>query len=420
MTGETRDFERIAHESKLEQARTTFQQEAAILRRLLDVPGIEDALAALHVYRTYIEAGRRAEPEDVAVVEGARLAPAIAEALLGDGDEEFTSRFQQTSGPVMAKGIEDTAFYRYFRLTALNEVGGDPGRFSLSVEEFHRGNLERARRFPRHLLASQTHDTKRAGDVRARIGALATMPEEWGERVERWHALNAPLREGAGPDPNEEYLIYQTLVGAWPLEQERLEAYLEKALREGKRNTNWLEPNEAWEEGVRAFVRGLYRHEPFLEDFEDFVEMVVEEGERAALGQLVLRLTVPGVPDVYQGDELEALNLVDPDNRRPVHWELRRRLLDELRSGARPTRQTQKLYVLWQALALRARRPATFESGEYVPLEAGPDTVAFRRGDEVSVIVPLRAGGQPDLSVLGGGDWENVIQGLPFFLGERR
>jgi (1->4)-alpha-D-glucan 1-alpha-D-glucosylmutase len=317
----------------------------------------------------------------------------------------------------MAKGIEDTAFYRYLRLTALNEVGGDPGRFSLPVSELHRGNVERAARFPRHLLTTQTHDTKRSGDVRARIGALAGMAGEWRAAVLRWRELNGPLHTRGAPDANEEYLIYQTLLGAWPIEPERLGAYVEKALREAKVNTSWVDRNAEWEDAVKAFVRGLYENEPFLEDFEDFVEAVVEAGERSALGALLLKVAAPGVADVYQGDELESSNLVDPDNRRPVHWELRRRLLDELRSGAAPTRQSMKLYVLWQALALRQRKPESF-AGPYTPLEAGPDTVAFLRGDDVAAIVPIR-GTRADMSLLEG-DWENVIPESPLVLAERR
>ena len=261
----------------------------------------------------------------------------------------------------MAKGVEDTAFYRWFRLTALNEVGGNPARFSLPVDEFHRANAERAARFPLHLLASQTHDTKRSGDVRARISALAAMPDEWRERVLAWRELT-----GGMDDPNEEYLVWQTLVGAWPLERERLERYLEKALREGKRNTNWLEPNEAHERRVREFMRALYENEHWRADFEPFAERVAREGERISLAQTLLRCTVPGVPDVYQGDELWALNLVDPDNRRPVDWDVRRRALAELRAGAAPSRETAKLYVLAKALELRASAPDAF-AGRYEP-----------------------------------------------------
>ena len=179
----------------------------------------------------------------------------------------------------MAKGVEDTAFYRWLRLTALNEVGGNPDRFSLSPDDFHRAALERLERHPHTLLASQTHDTKRAGDVRARIGALAALHEEWAERVRRWHALT-----GGMDDPNEEYLLWQTLVGAWPIVPGRLELYLEKALREAKRTTNWLEPDEAHEQRVKDFVRDLYSNQEFLDDFEPFA-VARRAGRRARVAR---------------------------------------------------------------------------------------------------------------------------------------
>ena len=252
-----------------------------------------------------------------------RVLPEELRRVILSGFDAFASsstRWQQTTGPVMAKGVEDTAFYRYFRLTALNEVGGNPGRFSLSPEGFHETAAARHERHPLQLLASQTHDTKRAGDVRERIGALAGMHEQWSERVRRWRELT-----GGMDDPNEEYLVWQTLVGAWPIVPARLELYLEKALREGKRNTNWIEPNEAHEQRVKSFVRSLYENQAFLDDFEPFVERVARAGEHASLGALLLRLTSPGLPDIYQGDAFWSLNLVDPDNRRPVDWRRHRR-----------------------------------------------------------------------------------------------
>ena len=332
-TGETRSFDAIADEAKLELARTEFTREFEWLRSLVDGP-LEEAAAALHVYRTYVEpwSGRVEEADREAL---ATLPEPLRRILLlaERGHDEFVTRFQQTTGPVMAKGVEDTAFYRYYRLTALNEVGGDPGRFSLPVEEFHRANLERAARFPNQLLATQTHDTKRSGDVRARIVALAALADEWVERRAAWRALD---------DPNEDELLWQTLVGAWPIEHERVEAYLEKALREAKVNTNWAEPNEEHERRVKEAARRAIAEPPH--GFEAFAARVAELGRRNTLAVTLLKLTVPGVPDVYQGDELESLNLVDPDNRRPVDWDARRRALAEAaaeaardQGGARPT-----------------------------------------------------------------------------------
>jgi (1->4)-alpha-D-glucan 1-alpha-D-glucosylmutase len=365
LTGERRTFAEVAYEGKLEVARTSFAQEFERLRSLVPLTGLEEAAAALHVYRTYCEppGGRPETPE-----------------------AEFVVRWQQTTGAVMAKGVEDTAFYRWFRLTALNEVGGNPDRFSLTPEEFHRAALERLERHPHTLLASQTHDTKRAGDVRARIGSLAGMHDEWGERVRRWRLLT-----GGMDDPNEEYLVWQTLVGAWPIVPGRLELYLEKAMREAKRTTGWLEPDEEHERRAKEFVRSLYSNHEFLDDFEPFAARVARAGEHASLGALLLRLTTPGLPDLYQGDALWSLNLVDPDNRRPVDWANH---VSALRERA-PTRRTMKAHLIRRALRLRAERPEAF-AGSYEPLDLGPNRVGFVRGGAIRVVVPLRFGDRAD------------------------
>ena len=389
LTGEARSFAEIALEAQLEQARGTFSREVQRLARLYDPGDLEEALARLPVYRTYVRGGVY-HPDD-------RHALAVAGRpdLFDGAPEEFVARFQQTSPPVTAKGIEDTAFYRYVRLLALNDVGGDPGRWGISVDEFHAANAERARRFPEALLVTQTHDTKRSGDARARVGALSAMAEGWSTCVRRWFELtDALVVDGgrSGPDSQERYLIFQTLAAAWPISEDRLTGYLEKALREAKRNTNWVEQNHAWEERVKAFAVALLSHEPFLDSFRPFVAEVAAAGERAALGQLLLKLTVPGVPDVYQGDELIDLSLVDPDNRRPVDWAARRAALADLQGGSEPTRETMKLHVISRALELRARRPEVFgPGGSYTPVDAGPDVCAFTRGDgDVLVVVALR------------------------------
>jgi (1->4)-alpha-D-glucan 1-alpha-D-glucosylmutase len=406
LSGDARPFGDWAAEAKLQQACTTFAPEAAWLRRLWpEVVGLEEALAALPVYRTYIR--DLPAPADLHVLREAGLLEWLAEA-----PREFVTRFQQTTPPVMAKGVEDTAFYRYARLLALNDVGGDPARFSIDVAAFHAGNLRRAERFPRHLLTTTTHDTKRSGDVRARIGALAGMAEEWAGAVRKWRELCAPLRAADAPDAIEEYTIFQTLVGAWPIPAERLCAYMEKALREAKRNTSWVEPDAAWEARVLAYCRGLYEHGPFLASFEPFAARVAAAGELVALRQTALKLTVPGVPDVYQGDELVALSLVDPDNRRRVDWPRRRALLDELRAGAAPAdADARKLWLVSELLALRARRPDAFAGG-YTPLDAGPDAVAFCRGDEVVVALPVREGGLDTFAFeLPRGSWRQAFEG---------
>ena len=383
LTGERRSFADLASEAKLEVARTTFSQEFDRLRALYPHDALEESAASLHVYRTYIEpASGRIDEEDR---RANAVLPADLQRVLHLEErspelDEFVVRWQQTTGPVMAKGVEDTAFYRYFRLTALNEVGGNPDRFSLDPDGFHEAALERAERFPRWLLASQTHDTKRAGDVRARIGALAGMPERWAERVRLWRDVT-----GGMDDPNEEYLVWQTLVGAWPIVPQRLERYLEKALREAKRNTSWTEPNERHEQRAKRFVRSLYENQEFLDDFEPFAQEVAAAGEHASLGALLLRLTAPGLPDLYQGDEFWSLNLVDPDNRRPIDWRRRHRA----REQATPNRETMKFHLVRRALRLRSEHPDAF-AGSYEPLDLGPDRVGFIRGGLVRVVVPLR------------------------------
>jgi (1->4)-alpha-D-glucan 1-alpha-D-glucosylmutase len=383
-TGELRSFHDVAYEAKLEQATTTFEPEIERLRALIDLPELPQTLASFPVYRTYVEPWHdRVYEADRAAIEAAQLSDHLRRVLLLEerGHDEFVARFQQTTGPVMAKGVEDTAFYGYNRLLALNEVGGEPGRFGIGVEELHERNIDRAARMPRSLLTTATHDTKRSGDVRARIGALTRAPEEWRETVLRWRDLNAGLKVDGAPSPNEEYFLYQTLVGAWPIEVDRLERYLEKALREAKTTTSWIEPNEAWERGVLAFARALRAHEPFVADLERFVARVRDLARPSILGQTLLKLTSPGVPDIYWGDELESLALVDPDNRRAVDWDRRRAALAALEAGAPPTPESEKLYVIRETLALRARRPHAFESA-YRPFESDPRVFAFTRGDD--------------------------------------
>jgi (1->4)-alpha-D-glucan 1-alpha-D-glucosylmutase len=415
MSGDDRPFGDVAFEAKLEQVRGPFVPEVGRLRREAprEVGGLERTLASLPVYRTYVEPwSGLVEELDRRAVRAAGLPESLARVLLLEerGWDAFVTRFQQTTPAIMAKGVEDTAFYRYARLLALNDVGGDPSRFGLSVEAFHQGNRERAERFPRNLLVTQTHDTKRSGDVRARIGALAGMADDWAAHVRRWIEACATI---PGPDAVERYFIFQTLVGAWPIESERLEAYVEKALREAKRNTNWIEPDTAHEDRVKAFCRALHEHRPFLTDFEPFAAEVARAGDRAALGQLLLKLTVPGVPDIYQGDELLALSLVDPDNRRRVDWARRRELLAGVRRGAAPTDETRKLWLIVRALTLRARRPDGFGGG-YTPLGAGEDAVAFLRGDAVLAAAALR--GEPAAAIdVPAGTWRDTLGG-----GERR
>jgi (1->4)-alpha-D-glucan 1-alpha-D-glucosylmutase len=405
VSGDTRSFAQLAADAKLEQAGGAFRAEVQRLGRELGDGGAPGGLqelaagvSALGVYRTYVEAtaGIVAD-EDRDAVADAGLPDWLAETLLLErpAPAAFVTRFQQTTPAIMAKGVEDTAFYRYARLLALCDVGGDPSRFGLDVESFHAANAERAERFPHNLLTTMTHDAKRSADVRARIAALSWVPGEWATHVRRWLELTEPLRSGGAPDGVERYFIFQTLLGAWPIELQRIEAYVEKALREAKRNTNWIDQDAGWERAVNEFCRGLYEHQEFLADFEPFADRVALAGDGISLGMLVLKLTAPGVPDVYQGDELPYRALVDPDNRRPVDWRGRREALDALSGGAPPDAQTRKLWLTWALLGLRARRPEAFDSGGYEPVAAGDHVVAFIRGGSVLVAVATR----PEVSV---------------------
>jgi len=399
LTGERRPFSEVAAEAKLEQARTTFAEEAAQLAARLPFDAdVERALASFHVYRTYVEpdAGL-VTGEDRAAIEAAALPAKLTRILLLEerGHDAFVIRFQQTTPPVHAKGVEDTAFYRWNRFVALNEVGGDPARFSLSVAGFHEANLARS---PGGLLATTTHDTKRSGDVRARLAAVTADPAAW-------EAIVRPRIDG-WKDPNEAYFILQTVVGAWPLTPERLGLYLEKALREAKVHTSWIDQDHEWEGGAKAFALSL------LEDgaIAAYVESIRERAQAIVLGTTLLKLTSPGVPDIYQGDELPFFALVDPDNRRPVDW-------DERRRGLASDEPAQKLDVIRRTLALRKRRPAAFASS-YEPVEAGNDVVAFVRGGEVLVAVAVRG----DLARFEppGGTWGDVLRTPQLLLAERK
>jgi (1->4)-alpha-D-glucan 1-alpha-D-glucosylmutase len=324
---------------------------------------------------------------------------------------DFAMRFQQVSGPVMAKGFEDTALYRYYRLLALNEVGGDPTRFGLTPAVFHNANRNRLRSHPHSMLATATHDTKRGEDVRARIAVLSELPEEWRQHLERWSTLNAGFRKvldtGMAPEANDEVFLYQTLLGAWGGDglTERLGPAIVKSLREAKRRTSWGSPDEAYEGAVVAFAERICdagRRNPFLDDFLPFQRRIAAAGMVNGLVQTLLKLTCPGVPDIYQGCELWQLALVDPDNRRPVDWQQRHRLLGSLADHPLPAEMEAwrdgavKQELVRRTLELRRRHPALFEQGVYRPLavrgQRAGHCLAFARQHEdaaVVVAVPL-------------------------------
>jgi (1->4)-alpha-D-glucan 1-alpha-D-glucosylmutase len=457
VTGDRRSFAEVAHEAKLEQASRTFAPEMERLARAVDgdvaVLDLARAAAGMPTYRTYVEPwSGLVTDDDRRAIDETGMASAIASRLLleREAPAEFVTRFQQTTPPVVAKGVEDTAFYRYGRLLALNDVGGDPGRFGITAADFHQGCLERARRFPLAMVTTNTHDTKRTADVRARIAALTWIPDQWESAVRRWMEVTEELRTAvapddlqrpavvpapdnlersaaapdnlerspAAPDNLERYFIFQTLVGAWPIELERIQEYMEKALREAKRNTNWIDQNAAWERGVLDFCRALYSHQPFRASFEPFVDSVAALGDRISLGMLALKLTVPGVPDIYQGDELPFRALVDPDNRRPVDWDWHRAMLARLQGGSPPDEPTRKMWLTKRLLQLRIRRPHVFADGGYQPIEAGDSAVAFLRGDEVLVVVATRPRPSADtVTGIPADSWRDVLTGNVLRLG---
>ena len=436
---------------------------------------LEEVIAAFPVYRTYVSPNGAA-PDDRRYVEWAiglakkrwatedtTILDFIQGVLVADlprhpqpADVLRTAmQFQQATGPVMAKAFEDTAFYRYFRLLALNEVGGDPRRFGMSCAAFHHVAAERGRTWPLAMVTTATHDTKRGEDARLRIALLSEMPREWGRRVAQWQRLNRRHRgeidDAPVPDRNVEYLFYQMLVGAWPPGLDpsdagamaalagRIDGAIVKSVREGKERSSWSYPNVGYEAGLQRFVRGVLdpaRPNPFLADFAGFVGQLARPAAIASLAQLVLKLTVPGVPDIYQGGELWDFSLVDPDNRRPVDWQRRRRLLDEV-ADARPEELAaswqdgrEKLFVTARLLGLRRARPGLFAAGDYQPLDIGDGcnsdricAFARRRGDEtIAVAVPRLTYGLfcdggpadfdateialPDIEV-----WRNVLTG---------
>ena len=354
VAGDTRPFGEWAREAKLEQARGPFARDVERLARA-SATGIEgdalaEALCSLPVYRTYLRpehlGGDEVPEADLAILRGAGL-----EWLLEESPE-FVARFQQTTPPVMAKGVEDTAFYRYARLVALNDVGGDPSRFGIDPAAFHAANLARP---PLNLLITSTHDTKRSGDARARAGAIAAIPDEWRE-----FAL-ARIDERF---PLESYFLLQSLAAVGAIGPERIDTFVEKALREMKRASNWIEPDLEHEAAVKEWAKAV--------DVEPMASRLVQIGDRHALAQVLLKLTSPGVPDIYNGDEIADLSLVDPDNRRPIDWE-------RVRRGDRKTQLIRTV--------LRERI-----EGDYEPVDAGDGVCAFSRGGRWHVAVAVREG----------------------------
>jgi len=380
--GESVDYEAVVDESKRYVVEHVLRPEVDRLERELgDRAAIVERLVACDVYRVYT-----GDPANV--------------------------RFEQTTGPVMAKGVEDTAFYRYFRLTALNEVGGNPGAFGITPDEWHAFCRQLQDTWPATMTTLTTHDTKRTEDVRARLLVLAEIPDEWSAAVRRWMRHDTI-------DANTQYLFWQTLVGAWPLTLDRVQAYLDKATHEAKRQTNWIDRNEDYDAAVQEFAADVFSDKALLDDVEAWMrEHIDDPGRSNTLAQKMLQLTMPGVPDVYQGQELVEPSLVDPDNRRPVDYARRRHMLETHDSAGAAD---DKMRVTAAALRLRRERPASFD-GAYSPLTttgaAADHVLAYQRADDVIAVVtrlPVglhRAGGWRDtVLTLPAGNWTNRLTG---------
>lgn len=451
-TGESADFEALCREKKRAVLSESLGSDVNRLTHLLlqvcerhrrhrdyTRHQIHEALcevvACFPVYRTYARAGstfldaacvgyiitaveraRRARPEL-----GNDLFDFLGDVLLrrirGDAETELVLRLQQMTPPALAKGVEDTAFYCFNRATSLNEVGGDPRVFGTPPDRFYATATEMSHTWPRTMLASSTHDTKRSEDVRARLNVLTEIPDQWCEAVARWSRRNdrhwpSPLR-----DRNLEYLLYQTLVGAFPIAEQRILAYIEKAVREAKQHTSWSHPDPAYEGTIRDFAAALLHDSMFLEDLEKFVRPLIPLGRLNSLSQTLLKLTAPGVPDLYQGTELWNLALVDPDNRTPVDYESRRRLLSEVEHMTvseimrRADEGLPKLWVVRQALRLRRRMPEAFgPSAGFESLAAvgsqREHAIAYSRGGRAVAVAPR-------LVASLGGDWRDTSVELP-------
>ncbi|MEO6121278.1 MAG: malto-oligosyltrehalose synthase, partial [Acidimicrobiales bacterium] len=369
-----------------------------------DVAHVEQAIATAAAHRPDLDDDLWGFLRDLLLLRarGDGGAPGFVSSAAGGPEAELVARFQQLTGPVMAKGVEDTAFYSYIPLVSLNEVGGDPSQFGLAPDDFHRACRRAHGRQPTGLVATATHDTKRGEDTRARISLLSEVPGRWRQAVGSWRGHNDRYRKADDhPDVGAEYLLYQTLVGSWPLSTDRAVAYMEKASREAKVHTSWTEPDPDYDAALRSFVESVLTDRWFCAELDAFVAQLTTAGRVTSLAQKLVALTTPGVCDIYQGTELWDHSLVDPDNRRPVDYEQRRNLLAELDAGLAPetvwSRAAEglaKLAVCAAALRLRRRRPELFGPGPdggydelVVEGPAADHAVAFCRGGGAATVV---------------------------------
>jgi (1->4)-alpha-D-glucan 1-alpha-D-glucosylmutase len=378
---------------------------------------IRDVAACFSVYRTYVvperneiaEEDRKRIERATESAKGNRvdidgglfdfMRDVLTLKVMGKVEAEFVNRFQQFTGPVMAKGVEDTAFYCSNRLIAMNEVGGDPDCDGFSLEHFHQYNVTMQQTFPLTMTTLGTHDTKRSDDVRARMLVLSEIPDAFAEAVRRWSTRNARLRSGDQIDTGTEWFLYQTLVGAWPISAERLREYMQKAMREAKVRTSWVLNNAEYERALAEYIDAILADKKFVADLEEFVQDIAAAGRINSLAQTLMKCTAPGVPDLYQGGELWDFSLVDPDNRRPVDYARRSELLKEMASMKvkqvmeRVEEGLPKLWVVHRSLELRKEHPEWFGAeAAYVPVAAeGPRSecvIAYLRGKNVLTVVP--------------------------------
>ncbi len=430
LTGVQTTWAQLVHDCKLDVATGMLGSElrrlAALAPHVTDVTAaLAEILACFPVYRSYLPDG--VEHLDQALAAARNRRPdlqATLEALsprLRDPGDELAVRFQQTSGAVMAKGVEDTAYYRWTRFIALNEVGGDPTRFGLGLDDFHAALAHREQLAPHGMTTLSTHDTKRSGDVRARLAVLSELPELWADSVREFSRLS----DAAGatvPDPALGHLLWQTVVGAWPLPPDRLHAYLEKAMREARTRTTWTDPDEAFETAMHAVADAALENPPLSTAVARVAVRIISAGRSNSLSAVLLQLAMPGTPDTYQGGELWDLSLVDPDNRRPVDFTARADLLRRIDEGWLPDISgpdghdadlhdagAAKLLVVSRTLRARRDHPERFTG--YRPLSAGgvaaPHAVAFARHGVVAVATRLPIG----LAALGG--WGETALPLP-------
>jgi len=462
-TAETQNFDALVHSKKLN---VQHEALAADVNRLTQLfveicesnrdrrdytraeirRAIREVAASFSIYRTYVAPDRNViADEDAAqvrnAVEIAKTQRADIDADLFDfiGDvltlrsrgkleTEFLERFQQFTSPVMAKGVEDTTYYCYNRMIGLNEVGGAPERNGISLNEFHSYFAKLQTEHPRTMNSLSTHDTKRSDDVRARLAVLTEIPSQWRSALLRWSRRNQRFKTGAFPDRNTEYFLYQTLIGAWPIEIERATAYMEKAVREAKEHTSWTQQNKEFEDALKLFIERLYASQEFMGEVESFVAGVIAPGRINSLAQTLVKCTVPGVPDAYQGSEIWDLRLVDPDNRGNIDYEKRQSLLAELQAAIgveeimkKMDSGLPKLWLIHKSLQLRREHPEWFsETSEYAPLPTEGSKqahlIAFRRGESVAVLAPRwntkLAGAFGTTAVeLPAGRWTNILTG---------